>query len=132
LPDKDAFTIRGMDKVTGYCNNLVLAERTLGRLRRAMVETGEWDKTWLILSADHSWRQSTLYDGKRDLRVPFLIKAPGQTKPLVYSTQINTVLTRNLILAILKGELGHEDELAKWIDQHHTSEMPVNGYMVPD
>jgi hypothetical protein len=39
---------------------------------------------------------------------------------------------RGLILAILKGELTDEDDVAKWIDVHHTSEMPINGYMVPD
>jgi hypothetical protein len=132
LPDKDAFTVRGMDKVTGYFNNLVLAERTLGKLRRAMVESGEWDKTWVILSADHSWRQAPLYDGKRDLRVPFLVKAPGQSNSMTYSSQINTVLTRNMILAILKGELNHESNVGKWIDEHHSSEMPVNAYTVPD
>ena len=132
LPDKDAFTIGGMDKVTGYFNNLALADRALGKMRRAMLEAGQWDKTWMILSADHSWRQAPLYDGKRNLRVPFLVKTPGQTKPLLYSSQINTVLTRNLILAILKGELNNELDVAKWIDEHHSSEMPINGYMVPD
>jgi Sulfatase len=132
LPKKDAFTARGMDKATGYFNNLALADRALGKMRRAMVEAGEWDKAWFILSADHSWRQSTVYDGRRDLRVPFLIKAPAQSKQLNYSTQINTVLTHNLILAILKNELTNQVDVAKWIDEHHTSEMPVNGYMVPD
>lgn len=132
LPDKDAFTTRGMDKATGYFNNLILADRALGKMRKAMLEAGEWDKTWVILSADHSWRQSTVYDGQRDLRVPFLVKAPAQTKTFTYSTRINTVLTRSLILAILKGELTNEDDVTKWIDEHHTSEMPINGFMVPD
>jgi hypothetical protein len=132
LPDKDAFTCRGMDKVTGYFNNLALADRILGKMRKAMIETGQWDKTWFILSADHSWRQSTLYDNQRDLRVPFLVKAPAQNSTLTYSGQINTVLTRNLIMAILKGELHNEHDAVRWIDEHHSSEMPINGYMVPD
>jgi hypothetical protein len=132
LPDKDSFTIRGMDKATGYFNNLTLADRILGKMRKAMVDAGEWDKTWFILSADHSWRQSTVYDGQRDLRVPFLIKAPAQSKSLTYSTQINTVLTRDLILAILQGDVANEEDVARWIDEHHSSAMPINGYMVPD
>jgi hypothetical protein len=28
--------------------------------------------------------------------------------------------------------LNNESDVAKWIDEHHSSEMPVNGYMVPD
>ena len=132
LPDKDAFTACGMDKATGYFNNLTLADRALGKMRHAMVETGEWDKTWFILSADHSWRQSAVYDGRRDLRVPFLVKAPDQSESLTYSAKINTVLTRNLILAMLKREITNEVDVAKWIDDHHTSEMPINGFMVPD
>lgn len=101
-------------------------------MRKAMVETGQWDKTWFILSADHSWLQSTLYYNQRDLRVPFLVKAPAQSKTFTYSAQINTVLTRNLILAILTDELHNEQDAATWIDEHHSSEMPINGYMVPD
>ena len=38
MPDKDAFTVLGMAKATGYFNNLALADRILGRMRRAMVE----------------------------------------------------------------------------------------------
>lgn len=49
-----------------------------------------------------------------------------------YSPQINTVLTRNLILAILRGDLKNESDVAKWIDGHRSSEMPIGRWMVPD
>jgi hypothetical protein len=118
LPEKDAFTVWPMPTVTGYFNNLALADRTLGKLRAAMTARGEWGKTWIILSADHSWRRSRLYDGKRDLRVPFLIKAPGESNPTVYSQRINTVLTHDLILGILRREIPTEADLLKWLDSH--------------
>ena len=66
-----------MLKATGYFNNLALAYRFLGQLRHAMETSGAWDKSWVIISADHSWRDSRIYDGVIDLRVPFLVKAPG-------------------------------------------------------
>lgn len=124
-PDTDQFTIYGTSKVTGYFNNLILADRSLGKLRRAMEGSGEWDKSWLILSADHSWRESRLYDGRRDLRVPFLLKAPGGTKPMTYSPGINTVLTHDLILAILRGEISDLENAAAWLDAHRPAQPAI-------
>jgi hypothetical protein len=39
-----------------YLDNLVLADRTLGKLRRAIEETSLAAKTTVIVSSDHSWR----------------------------------------------------------------------------
>ncbi len=122
LPNKDRFTILGMPKIAGYFNNLILADRTLGKIRRAMETSGEWNKSWIILSTDHSWRESRLYDGIRDLRVPFLVKAPGQSRALVYPARLNTVLTRDLILAILRGEVTNASGTVAWLDAHPRTE----------
>jgi hypothetical protein len=124
-PEKDQYTIYGMPKVTGYFNNLMLADHFLGKLREAMEKSGQWDKTWLILSADHSWRDSRLYDGQRDLRVPFLLKAPGQSKSIKLSSQMNTVLTQDLILAILRGEIIDQQNAAAWLDTHPSAQPTV-------
>lgn len=124
-PDKDQFTMVGMPRTIGYFNNLILADRSLGKLRRTMESSGRCDKTWLILSSDHSWRESRLYDGRRDLRVPFLIKAPGESKAVTYSLQLNTVLTHDLILAILRGELADEESVVAWLNAHRSEELTV-------
>ena len=118
LPDKDHYTPFGMPKVDGYFNNLVLADRWLGTLRRAMEGAGQWDRTWLILSSDHSWRLSRLYDGRRDLRVPFIIKAPGASQPETYSAPLQTVLTHDLILAILRREIINQSSVVPWLKAH--------------
>src|SRR5208282_4574631 len=99
---------------------LMLADHELGAFRRAMEASGEWDKTWVILTADHSWRQSRRYDGKRDLRVPFLVKLPKGGEPMTYSQQFNTVLTHDLILAMLCGEITNEQNVASWLDAHRS------------
>ena len=127
LPNNGKFSVLGTSKVTGYFNNLVFADRELGAFRRAMETAGEWDKTWLILSADHSWRESHLYDNKRDMRVPFLVKSPGANEPMTYSQPFNTILTHNLILAILRGEVTNQQDTVRWLDAHGTQVSPVTG-----
>jgi hypothetical protein len=87
-----------------------------------MEAAGEWDKTWVIVSADHSWRTSKPYDGKRDLRVPFMVKPPGTSLPETYSSQFNTVLTHDLILAILRGEITNEQNVVNWLDTHRSTQ----------
>jgi hypothetical protein len=125
LPDKDEFTIWGMPKTVGYFDNLMLADRELGELRHAMESSGEWNKTWIILSADHSWRESKLYDGKRDYRVPFLVKPPGMNEPITFSHQFNTVVTHDLILDILRRQIVDEQSLESWLEAHQSLLMPL-------
>jgi hypothetical protein len=151
LPDQDRFTAVGMahmSKVTAYFDNLVLADREFGKLRRAMEASGQWDKTWVIHSADHSWRESKLYDGQRDFRVPYLIKPPGspreinqpgslgratgpisrgKTASADYTRPFNTVLTHDLILAILRGEVTDGQNVAPWLDAHAEPSSPIIG-----
>src|SRR5208282_1432887 len=106
----------------GYFNNLALADYELGEIRRVMNAAGLWDKTWIIISADHSWRSSKDFDGKRDLRVPFLVKPPGTTAPAVYSPQFNTTLTHDLILAMLRNEVTNQQNVADWLDAHRSEQ----------
>ena len=120
LPEKNRMTALPMSKAKGYFNNLILADHELGALRQAMEAFGEWDRTWVILAADHSWRQSRWYDGKRDMRVPFLVKPPKGGEPMTYSQQFNTVLTHDLILAMLRGEITNEQNVTSWLDAHRS------------
>jgi hypothetical protein len=131
LPEKDEFTIRDMDKVTGYFNNLVLADRTLAQLSQALEKSGEWDSTWVIVSADHSWRYSREYDGQRDYRVPFLIDPPGKTEAVTYSQPFNTAITRRLILAILQGQITNSTQaVADWLAVNARSRPTTQGSLV--
>jgi hypothetical protein len=126
-PKSGKFSVLSTSKVIGYFNNLVFADRELGALRRAMETAGEWDKTWLIISADHSWRESLLYDKKRDMRIPFLVKTPGANGPMTYSQPFNTILTHNLILAILRGEVTNQQDTVRWLEAHGRQIAPVTG-----
>ena len=123
LPAQHKLTMFGMSKVRGYFNNLALADDWFGALRSAMDHAGVWDKTWVILSSDHSWRESMAYDGHRDLRVPFIIKAPFGGPCAVYSQRINTVITAQLISSILHGQINDLKQVASWLDAQKPSRM---------
>ena len=128
-PSTGRYTVLNLSKVRGYFDNLVLADRTLGGLRRAMETSGQWDTSWVIVSTDHSWRGSPLYDGKRDLRVPFFVKVPGAAQPTTYSHEINTALTHDLVLAVLRGELTNQQQTVTWLDAHPCT--PRSGNKLP-
>jgi hypothetical protein len=98
-----------------YLDSMVLADGELGSLRRAMEDAGLWDRTAVLVSADHGWRTSTwrgnpewtaedeAVSHQDTAGVPFLLKLPGQNYEIAYPHPFNTVLTRRLITAILSG-----------------------------
>jgi hypothetical protein len=104
--------------VAGYRDGLALADTTLARIRTAMEKSQLWDSTTILLSSDHWFRQSTAFDGKRDLRVPFLLKMRGQQTAVIYKPAFNTVLSADLLWATLTGELSLETDVSGWIGGH--------------
>jgi len=117
-PKTDEFTTTPVSLVAGYFNNLVLADRWLGKLRNALDSATSKTNTWIILSSDHAWRKSRDYDGGSDPRVPFLVKAPGETNHLTYSHAFNTVITHDWIIEILQGGITGQQTLVSWLDTH--------------
>jgi hypothetical protein len=103
----------------GYAGNLMLADRSLGELRKLMEEKGMWDSTTVISSSDH-WLRNYDFDGKMEKRVPYLIKFPGQKKMTTFTPDFNTVLTKDLVLAICHGEVDSPDEAARWLMSHRS------------
>jgi hypothetical protein len=121
-----------------YFDNLALADRTLGELRHAMERAGLWDKTTVLVSSDHWFRTHWLLTNplccpaevkffldKKDHRVPFLLKLAGASAGSVYPKRFNTILTHDLLLAILRGDIKNPQDLARWMDQHKT-DPPAN------
>ena len=106
-----------------------LADRTLGQLRAEMVKAGVWDKTSVIVSSDHWWRASRQYDGKIDKRVPFIVKLASTHRNCVYGTRFNTVLTADLILAILHGDVVTPTPmiLLRWVNENGKDLRPILG-----
>ncbi|HEV3468905.1 MAG TPA: alkaline phosphatase family protein [Pyrinomonadaceae bacterium] len=116
--------------VNEYADNLALTDRTLGKLRRDMEEAGLWDETVVIVSSDHWWRHPP--DRRVDKRVPFIVKLRGQKEGATYAPSFNTVLTRRLILAVLRGEVADAPGLIAWLDRNRTDAEPVTGSVEPN
>ena len=109
----------------GYFANLQLADRTLGELRRTLEAAGQWDKTWVFITSDHCWREAALYDGKSDHRVPYLLKPPGGAATVPYGPKFNTVVSYDLVTAILRGEITTATQAAAWLKAQPPSPPPL-------
>lgn len=125
---------------TGYIDNLKLVDRTIGELRQELEVSGLWESTTLIVSADHWWRTEMWRAGpfwtpqdeaiaadKMDHRVPFIVKLAGQHDQLTYTNSFNTVVTQELVLALMKGDVVDSNGVANWLDKHRSiSDSPYN------
>jgi arylsulfatase A-like enzyme len=112
---------------TTYPDNLALVDRILGEIREALEQSGTWDGTTILLTSDHPlrllrWRLSNQFHGRtfdlrQGTRVPFLLKMAGQKQGLAYDTPMQTVVTKDLLLAIMKGEITQPGQVAGWLDR---------------
>ena len=119
--DRGATPIAGIFQQTqeGYIDALALTDKIIGQLRRSMEQAGVWDSTTVIFSADHPYRHRPALDGHPvSRRIPYLVKLAGPRKPLGYDAPFSALLTKELILAILNGELARPEEIPSWIDGH--------------
>jgi hypothetical protein len=103
--------------ISGYIDSLALADRVLGQLRGEMEQCGSWDKTTVLVTADHSFRASAALDGKNDPRVPYVLKLAGQSRGARYDRVFHTVRTRALLEAILSGRLRSPEQVIGWMGQ---------------
>lgn len=117
----------------GYLDNVALADRTLGMLRQSLEQAGLWDRTAVLVSADHGWRPA-LWRGTPEWTageeaashsdtygVPFLLKLPSQKAGFVYQKRFNTIITRRVITDTLSGALTNPGQLPDNIDRDSNS-----------
>lgn len=113
-----------------YVDNLALANRFLGEIRQAMQAAGFWDDATVLVTSDHPYRKqhwsreiywtaemARLTAGSETSTVPFLLKLPRQKASLTYNPEFNTVVTRRLLGALMRGEIRTPEEAAKWLDR---------------
>jgi hypothetical protein len=99
----------------GYFDNIVLADHFLGEIRRTMEQAGLWDETTVLITSDHPWKKAERYDGKRDDRIPLLLKMPGQRESVVYEHQFSSEHVKDLILSILAARTTDPPSVVSWI-----------------
>jgi arylsulfatase A-like enzyme len=114
--DKGELTLFNFRSVW-YFDNLALADRALGELRREMEHAGLWDQSTVIVTSDHPLRWYAMLDETVDPRVPFLVKMAGQRQGMVYQPPLRSLVAHDLTLAVLRGELSQPEPVMRWFDQ---------------
>ena len=125
-------SIRGQIDVTtrrSYVENLVLADRTVGELRRALEEAGLWTGTTVLVHSDHALRPSVwkrlqqwtpeleaLTGGQQSALTPFILKLPGQHEGVEYDEPFNAALAGDLVMALLEGRVRSAADVTRWLD----------------
>ena len=113
------FTL-GNSPIAGYLDSLALLDRTVGELRRTMEAAGVWDSTTVLFTSDHGYRDSEALDGKSDPRVPYILKMASQNEAILYTPEFNTVLTADLLMGVLSGEITDPASAVAWLDRNRT------------
>lgn len=109
---------------SGYIDNLDLADELMGQIRRTLEQTGDWDRSTIVVSADHSYRPNDdrevelIMHGKRQPYVPYFVKLPFQHQGIRYERPLNSVITGDLLLDVLKGDVRTPEDAVKWLDAH--------------
>lgn len=99
----------------GYADNLALADRVLGEVRNRIDRAGLGDRTWLVVtSAQARARASSSYD---DYRVPFLVRSPTARRAVAVERELGTLVTHDLLLAILNAEVDTTEAAAAWLER---------------
>jgi arylsulfatase A-like enzyme len=111
------FTL-GNAPIAGYIDSLALLDRTVGDIRRSMENAGTWDSATVLFTSDHPYREATQLDGKSDSRIPFLLKLASQKQGVEYGARFNTVLTGDLLIGVLRGEITDAASATAWLDRN--------------
>jgi hypothetical protein len=98
-----------------YLDNLALADRVLGELRRGLDRTRLGDRTWIVVSSVRWWRPSSRPEGAVDHRVPFLVRPPDGGHAAHVDAPFNTLATHDLVLAILRGSINDTAGAVTWL-----------------
>jgi arylsulfatase A-like enzyme len=111
------FTL-GNAPIAGYVDSLALLDRTVGEIRRSMENAGTWEATTVLFTSDHPYREARQLDGKSDSRIPYLLKLASQKEGIEYTQQFNAVLTADLLMAVLRGEIAGPASATAWLDRN--------------
>jgi arylsulfatase A-like enzyme len=90
-------------KVEGYLDNLGLADRIFWRIRTEMERAGVWERSVVLVTADHGYRDARLLGfPPEDRHVPFMLKTlPGQRLRLDPKVRLETIDTGKILAELL-------------------------------
>ena len=110
---------QNISDVEKYHGNIKLTDKILGELMANLKKQGLWEKSLIIITSDHAWKEDPFYDqleegnqkGALRRHVPLFVKFPYQSKRRdVYSTMPLTRV-KEFLRDVLKGQPYREDKL---------------------
>jgi hypothetical protein len=132
--ETDRFALTNSD----YVDNLALTDKFLTHLRSELEESGQWDSSTIVITADHSWRTKFLWEdepgwtteeqaasrgGQFDDRPAYVVKLPQQRSGATIDTPYDTLNTRRLLDALMEQKIQSKEELSEWVEQ--TKNLPI-------
>ncbi|MCU1334822.1 MAG: sulfatase [Bryobacterales bacterium] len=119
-----------LDSTIDYLDNLALVDRTLGELRAKLEAAGLWDRTTILITADHGfrpdlwrgrygWTQNMERISERGTSqlVPFILKLAGKRDHLVVDRPFSNIVSSDLALAVLRGQISTAAQASDWIER---------------
>lgn len=120
-----------LSNTTSYYDNLALVDRIVGELRTELERDGLWESTSILITSDHGLRHAVWKGGLNwtpefdalleygsSPTVPFILKLGGKQQPVVFEQSFSAVLTGDLVLAVLSGEVATPAQAAGWLTRH--------------
>lgn len=99
----------------GYDANLALVEKSYSEIERLLKENQMWENSIVIITADH-WKRVPREYFSFHSEVPFIIKLENKYRSaFAYNPVMSSILVRDLILPLLKGEINSAEDLASFI-----------------
>ena len=74
----------------------------------------------MLFTSEIVFRYSQALDAKSDSRIPYILKLASQKDGVKYTQEFNTVLTADLLLGVLRGEIGDPASAVEWLDRNRT------------
>jgi hypothetical protein len=105
-----------------YLDNVALADYYLAIVRQSMLDAGVWDRTAIIITADHGNRDWQGADSATIGAVPFLVKLPYQRRGRDISCTLDAIVLRRLIEGLLRGQVPDDQQLESCLHLGYTSE----------
>jgi len=119
-----------LDSTIDYLDNLALVDRTVGELRSRLEAAGLWDRTSLLITADHGfrpdlwrgrygWTQNMERFSERGASqlVPFILKLGGKRDHVVVNRPFSNIVSSDLAMALVEGHVSSAAQAADWLER---------------
>jgi arylsulfatase A-like enzyme len=101
---------------------MLLVDQTVGDIRRTLESMQAWDQTLIILTSDH-WQRDYAGDHlpplpektstEQGLRIPLLVKFPGQKTPVQFDQRFSNIAIRGWVEDMARGQNPTPDQASK-------------------